>query len=57
MILRDMTEADLDVLFDIQDDDIAQHMAGFTSPAGGDRDNYVARQRRDSSPMTGSPTR
>jgi [ribosomal protein S5]-alanine N-acetyltransferase len=46
MILRDMTEADLDILFDIQDDDIAQHMAGFTSPARGDRDNYVARQRR-----------
>jgi RimJ/RimL family protein N-acetyltransferase len=46
MILRDMTEADLDVLFDIQDDDIAQYMAGFTSPDGGDRDSYVARQRR-----------
>ena len=46
MILRDMTEADLDVLFDIQDDDIAQYMAGFTSPDGGDRDRYVARQRR-----------
>jgi [ribosomal protein S5]-alanine N-acetyltransferase len=46
MILRDMTEADLDVLFDIQDDDIAQHMAAFTSPDGGDRDRYVARFRR-----------
>ena len=46
MILRDMTEADLDVLFDIQDDDVGQHMAGFTSPDGGDRDSYVARQRR-----------
>jgi hypothetical protein len=45
MMLRDMTEADLDILFDIQDDDIAQYMAGFTSPDGGDRDSYVARQR------------
>ena len=46
MILRDMTEADLDVLFDIQDDDVGQHMAGFTSPDGGDRDSYVARKHR-----------
>lgn len=46
MILRDMTEADLDVLFDIQDDDIARHMAAFTSADGGDRDRYVARFRR-----------
>ena len=38
MNLRDMTEADLDVLFDIQDDDIARHMAAFTSADGGDRD-------------------
>ena len=45
MILRDTTEADLDVLFDIQDDDIARHVAGFTSPDGADRDSYVARQR------------
>ena len=45
MILRDMTETDLDVLFDIQNDDIAQHMAGFTSPDRGDRDRYVARFR------------
>jgi [ribosomal protein S5]-alanine N-acetyltransferase len=45
MILRDVTGADLDILFDIQDDDIAQYMAGFTSPDGGDRDSYVARQR------------
>jgi [ribosomal protein S5]-alanine N-acetyltransferase len=45
MILRDMTQADLDVLFDIQDDDIARHMAGFTSADGGDRDRYVARFR------------
>lgn len=46
MILRDMTEADFDVLFDIQDDDIAQHMAGFTSPDGGERDSYVAKCRK-----------
>jgi [ribosomal protein S5]-alanine N-acetyltransferase len=46
MNLRDMTEADLDVLFDIQDDDIARHMAAFTSADGGDRDTYVARFRR-----------
>lgn len=46
MILRDMTEADLDVLFDIQDDDIARHMAAFTSPDGGERDRYVAKFRR-----------
>ncbi|HET8527104.1 MAG TPA: GNAT family N-acetyltransferase [Actinomycetota bacterium] len=46
MILRDMTEGDLDVLFDIQDDDIARHMAAFTSPDGSDRDSYIARFRR-----------
>jgi [ribosomal protein S5]-alanine N-acetyltransferase len=45
MILRDMTEADVDVLFDIQDDDIARHMAGFTSADGGDRESCVARFR------------
>lgn len=41
-----MTEADLDLLYDIQDDDLAQHMAGFTNPDGCDRGSYVARQRR-----------
>jgi [ribosomal protein S5]-alanine N-acetyltransferase len=46
VILRDMTEADLNVLFDIQDDDIAQHMAAFTSPDSGVRDRYVAKWRK-----------
>jgi RimJ/RimL family protein N-acetyltransferase len=46
MILRDMTEADLDILFDIQDDDVGRHMAGFMSPEDANRDSYVARQRR-----------
>jgi RimJ/RimL family protein N-acetyltransferase len=46
VIVRDMTEEDLDVLFDIQDDDIARHMAAFTSPDGNERATYVARQRR-----------
>jgi ribosomal-protein-alanine N-acetyltransferase len=46
VILRDMTEADLDVLFDIQDDDIAQHMAAFTSSDSGERDSYVAKWRK-----------
>jgi [ribosomal protein S5]-alanine N-acetyltransferase len=46
VILRDMTEADLDVLSDIQDDDIAHHMAAFTTPAGGERDTYVAKWRK-----------
>jgi hypothetical protein len=56
MILRDMTEADFDVLFDIQDDYIARHMAGFTNPNSGDRDSYVEGSA-GSSPMTRSPTR
>ena len=46
MILRDMTEADLDVLFDIQHDDVAQHMAAFTSRDGNERERYVAKWRR-----------
>jgi [ribosomal protein S5]-alanine N-acetyltransferase len=46
VILRDMTEEDLDVLFDIQDDDIARHMAAFTNPDGGERDSYVAKWRK-----------
>jgi RimJ/RimL family protein N-acetyltransferase len=46
VILRDMTEADLDVLFDIQDDEAAQQMAAFTSPDGGTRETYVAKWRK-----------
>jgi ribosomal-protein-alanine N-acetyltransferase len=46
MILRDMTEEDLDVLFDIQDDEVAQHMAAFTSPDGDERDSYLAKWRK-----------
>jgi hypothetical protein len=43
VILRDMTDADLDVLFDIQNDDIARQMAAFTTPDSGERDSYVAK--------------
>lgn len=46
MILRDMTEADLDVLFDIQDDESAQYMAAFTSPDGAARQTYLAKWRK-----------
>lgn len=45
MILRDMTEDDLQVLFEIQDDPVGQHMAAFTSH-GVDRDSYLAKWRR-----------
>jgi RimJ/RimL family protein N-acetyltransferase len=40
-----MTEEDLDVLFDIQDDEVAQHMAAFTTPDG-ERDSYLAKWRK-----------
>jgi RimJ/RimL family protein N-acetyltransferase len=46
VILRDMTEDDLDVLYDIQDDDAAQHMAAFTSPDGNERAAYAAKLRK-----------
>ena len=41
-----MTEEDLGVLFDIQDDEVAQHMAAFTTPDGDDRDSYLAKLRK-----------
>lgn len=44
--LRDMTEADLDVLFDIQDDEAARHMAAFTTPGSEARDDYLAKWRK-----------
>jgi RimJ/RimL family protein N-acetyltransferase len=44
--LRDMTEADLDVLFDIQDDETARHMAAFTAPDSEARDDYLAKWRK-----------
>lgn len=46
VIVRDMAEDDLDVLFDIQDDDTAQHMAAFTSPDGNVRATYAAKGRK-----------
>lgn len=46
MTLRDLTDDDLDVLFDIQADKTAQHMAAFTSPDQGDRDAYRAKWRK-----------
>ncbi|GAB3169985.1 GNAT family N-acetyltransferase [Myceligenerans halotolerans] len=46
MILRDVSDDDLDVLFDIQADGTAQHMAAFTSPDQGDREEYRARWRK-----------
>ena len=45
-----MTEADLDVLFDIQDDDIAHHMAAYTTPDGCERDTYLAKVAQDPCP-------
>jgi RimJ/RimL family protein N-acetyltransferase len=44
--LRDLTDDDLDVLFDIQADKTAQHMAAFTSPDQVDRDAYCAKWRK-----------
>lgn len=46
VVLRDMTEEDLDVLFDIQDDEVARHMAAFTAPGTDLRDNYLAKWRK-----------
>jgi RimJ/RimL family protein N-acetyltransferase len=40
-----MTEDDLDMLFDIQDDDVAQHMAAFVNPNGLAREDYRAKWR------------
>jgi hypothetical protein len=51
-----MTEANLDLLYDVQDDDLAQHMAGFTNPDGCDRGSYVA-SSAGTSRTTRSPTR
>lgn len=44
-ILRDTTEEDIDLLFDIQDDDVAQHMAAFVNPDGLAREDYHAKWR------------
>ena len=38
VVLRDMTEEGVDVLFDIQDDEVTEHMAAFTTPDGAERD-------------------
>jgi RimJ/RimL family protein N-acetyltransferase len=46
VLLREMTEDDLDDLFDIQRDEVAQQMAAFTSPDGEDRERYLAKWRR-----------
>lgn len=46
VILREMTAADLDVLFDIQDDDVARHTAAFTNPDSVERDSYLAKWRK-----------
>lgn len=40
-----MTDEDLDVLVDIQDDAVAQHMAAFTSRGPDARDRYLAKWR------------
>lgn len=47
VLLRDMTEDDLDVLFKIQDDDAAQYMAAFTSKDDDERGTYVAKHRKN----------
>lgn len=41
-----MTEEDLDVLFDVQDDELARHMAAFTNPDGEERQSYLAKWRK-----------
>lgn len=46
VVLRDVTEADLDVLFDIQDDEVARHMAAFTAPDADLRDSFRAKWRK-----------
>ncbi len=45
-ILRDMTADDLEILFEIQDDQVARHMAAFTTPGGDSRESYLAKWRR-----------
>jgi RimJ/RimL family protein N-acetyltransferase len=45
VVLRDMTDDDLDALFDIQDDHVARHMAAFTSRDSDERDSYLAKFR------------
>ncbi|WP_201845532.1 GNAT family N-acetyltransferase [Myceligenerans indicum] len=45
MSLRDLTEDDLDVLFEIQADSTARHMAAFIGSDPGDRESYRARWR------------
>jgi ribosomal-protein-alanine N-acetyltransferase len=47
VIVREMVEQDLDALFDIQDDAVAQRMAAFTSPDDNTRDGYLARGRKN----------
>jgi [ribosomal protein S5]-alanine N-acetyltransferase len=44
--LRDTTEADLDTLFDLQDDDESRRMAAFAPHDTADRAAYVARHRQ-----------
>jgi RimJ/RimL family protein N-acetyltransferase len=46
VFLRDMTEEDVDVLFDIQDDEVARHMAAFTNPDGDERESFRAKWLR-----------
>src|SRR3954451_18823150 len=41
-----MTEEDLDILFDIQSDEVARHMAAFTPRDGDDRDSYRTKWRK-----------
>jgi ribosomal-protein-alanine N-acetyltransferase len=45
VVLRDLAEDDLDVLFDIQDDGVARQMAAFITPESGARDDYRAKWR------------
>ena len=46
VFLRDMTEEDVDVLFDIQSDEVAKQMAAFTPRDGDERDSYRAKWRK-----------
>ncbi|PRY39841.1 GNAT family N-acetyltransferase [Umezawaea tangerina] len=45
--IRDMREDDLPVLFEIQLDDTAHHMAAFVGEAARERESYLVKARRN----------
>lgn len=46
VVLRDLTEADIPTLFEVQLDETAQHLAAFVGAAARDEDAYLATFRR-----------